>query len=701
VPEAAPPAASGNGREDLLIEIGCEELPPGALDELRDALFSGFCDGLERERIAFERRASRSYSSPRRLAVLLRAVAAAQTDQDQERRGPAVSAAFDAAGRPTRAAEGFARSLGLAVDELERRETDKGAWLFARVHLPGKKLEEVVYAVLEQTLRQLPVPRPMRWGDHDFSFVRPVHWLVVLHGDRVLPGALFGQSAGDCTRGHRIHAPGPHRIPHAADYLATLASARVLADPEQRRERIREQVLAAHPGARMDAALLGEVTNLVEWPVAILCSFDPDFLALPHEALVASMQDQQKFFPVLESAGSAAVTNHFVAVANLESARVAEVRAGFERVIRPRLADARFFLEQDQKQSLESFLSGLDQLVFQQRIGTVGDKSRRISSLSRKIAEKLTVDPALCERAGLLAKCDLMSQMVGEFPELQGIIGRYYALHSGEPREVAEAITGHYLPRFAGDSIPPSPAGQVVAVADRADTLVGIFASGQRPTGNRDPFALRRSALGLVRILLEARLPLALDRLLALAANELHAQGTKVAPAVLGEVRDFIAERARQHFRDAGHATDLVNAALGSGWTDLPDLEARLLALVAFMGQEPAQSLAAANKRIGNILRRTDEEFDRQIEEDRLVLEEEYELYQQITRSESALAPLLERRDYAASLNHLARLRPTVDRFFDGVMVMEEDRALRHNRLALLSRLKALFDHIADLSVLG
>ncbi|MEJ8568716.1 glycine--tRNA ligase subunit beta [Elongatibacter sediminis] len=696
-----PESTSATASADLLIEIGCEELPPGALDALKDALFSGVCEGLANERITFDRPSSHAYASPRRLAVLLGSVSAAQPDQDLEKRGPAVTAAFDDDGRPTAAAEGFARSAGVAVSDLERLETDKGAWLVARTHQAGKPLAEVLYPVLEQALRRLPVPRPMRWGDHDFSFVRPVHWLVVLHGSSVVPGQLLGQVAGARTRGHRIHAPGPHPVPEAGAYLDTLRDARVLADPDERRERIRDQLLAADPATRIEPALLDEVCNLVEWPVAIACTFDADFLAVPHAALVASMQDHQKFFPVADAENPDAVTHRFVAIANLESTEPAEVRAGFERVIRPRLADARFFLEQDSKHPLDALAPALDKVVFQKKIGTIGDKSRRISEISKILAGKLDVDAAAAERGARLAKCDLMSQMVGEFPELQGIMGRHYALLAGEPQAVADAIADHYLPRFAGDRIPSSATGRVVALADRADTLVAIFAAGLRPTGNKDPFALRRSALGLVRILLEARMPLALDRLLALAANGISAQGVEVAPGLLADVRDFIIERARQHFRDAGHPAERIQAVLASNWTTLGDLEARLEALARFMDEDAAQSLAAANKRISNILKKSDSEDNGKIDEDILMLAEEKELYEQIVLAEQAVDPLLEGRDYGAALGQLALLRPVVDHFFDAVMVMDEDPALRRNRLALLARLKGQFDRIADLSVLG
>ena len=687
-------------RADLLIELGCEELPPKSLDDLREALFAGVVAGLERHGIAFEPDGSRSFSTPRRLALLLRKVADRQPDRQQERRGPAVSAAFDKDGAPTAAATGFARSVGLAVDQLERLETDKGAWLYARVDQPGQALDTVLYEILEQALRQLPVPRPMRWGDNDFSFVRPVHWLVVLHGDRVIPGELLGQAAGRSTRGHRIHSPGPHELTSVEDYERCLERAHVIADPQRRRERIREQLQQADPGVRVDPGLLDEVNNLVEWPVAVACSFDEEFLAVPHAALVASMQDHQKFFPVGDPADPQRVTHRFVAVANIDSRDPAAVREGYERVIRPRLADARFFLEQDLKRPLADYLPTLDRVVFQQKIGTVGDKTRRMESVSQKIAELIETDPAPCARAARLSKCDLMTQMVGEFPELQGLMGAHYAAASGEAPEVAAAIGEHYAPGFAGDAIPGSAAGRVVSIADRADTLVGIFAAGQRPSGNKDPFALRRAALGLVRILLEAGLELELNRLLALAANELSGQ-LEVGPALLVEIRDFVVERLRHYYRERGHGAELINAALASDWNTLPDLDRRLTALAGFMGQPAAGSLAAANKRIGNILRKVDEPIPDTIEEDRISSGEERRLFDEVSRLDQLIRPLLARGDYAAALHELAALREPVDAFFDTVMVMDEDPLLRQNRLALLNRLKSLFDRIADLSILG
>ncbi len=685
---------------DLLVELGCEELPPKALDTIREAFFDGIRKGLDSSNIAFDPVQSRAFSSPRRLACLFREVASHQPDQEQERRGPAVSAAFDAEGKPTGAALGFARSLGREVSDLDVVETDKGKWLYARIHEPGKALAELIFPILENAIRQLPVPKPMRWADHDFSFVRPVHWLVVMHGKQVIPGQLLGQEAGNHTRGHRIHSPGPHELTHTGDYESALLDACVVVDQDKRKSRISASLIATDPDVIIDTDLLSEVTNLVEWPVAVECSFEDAFLEVPHAALIASMQDHQKFFPVRDKEDPEKVCNRFIAIANLESTHIDSVREGFERVIRPRLADARFFLEQDKKQPFDHYLPLLDQVVFQNKIGSIGDKSRRMSAISTKISEDLSLNPEPVSRAAQLAKCDLMTQMVGEFPELQGRMGAHYALVSGEHPETASAIGEHYAPRFAGDDIPASMAGKIVSISDRLDTLVGIFAAGQRPTGNKDPFALRRSALGLIRILIESDVKLSLNRLLALASNELAAK-IEVSPEILLDVRDFIVDRLGNYYRDQGFGAELINAAVASEWDTLPDLDRRLNALSSFMGQVDAESLAAANKRIGNILRKSEETFSKEIDTNLLIIEEEKRLFDEINRLEIEVSPLLAEGNYESGLRLLAALREPVDAFFEKVMVMDEDTALRQNRLSLLGRLKALFDRIADLSVLG
>ena len=687
-------------KANLLIELGCEELPPKALDGIRDAFFQGVCTGLAKQNLEFDAGKSTAYSSPRRLALYLANVADSQPSQDLERKGPAVQAAFDAEGKPTGAALGFARSVGKEVSELDTLKTDKGEWLYARVHQEGKSLDELIWPVLEQAIRQLPVPRPMRWSDHDFSFVRPVHWLVVLHGETVLEGRLLGQQAGRLTRGHRIHAPGSHEIPRADAYLEVLRESNVIADQDARRVAIETMLREADPAVHIDPGLLDEVKNLVEWPVAVVCSFDEEFLEVPHEALIASMQDHQKFFPVLSAGESDGVTNRFIAVSNVDSLDFDAVREGYERVIRPRLADARFFLEQDLKHGLTSYLPQLDRVVFQEKIGSIGDKSRRIASVSGKIAEIIDSNAGQARRAAELSKCDLLSHMVGEFPELQGLMGRHYALAEGEEAAVADAIGEHYAPRFAGDAIPGTIAGQIVSAADRLDTLVGIFSAGLKPSGNKDPFALRRSALGLCRILLEAGFELSLDELLALAAEEL-ADAIDDKEKIIAEVRGFIVERLRHHFREQGFSTELVTAALSSPWTTLPDLDQRMRALAAFMDSDEATSLAAANKRIGNILRKSSETISSVIEADRFDSSQERVFFDEVVRLEETLPELLERREYLPALEQLALLRTPVDEFFDKVMVMDEDTTKRSNRLSLLFRMKTLFDQIADLSVLG
>ena len=693
-------AVQKNRPDDLLIELGCEELPPKALDTIREAFFQSVQDGLEKNSIEFAEKGSACFSSPRRIALLLSAVAPAQPDQDLERRGPAVRAAFDDEGKPTGAALGFARSVGKEVSELERLKTDKGEWLYCQVQQAGKPLSELLYPVIEQAIRQLPVPKPMRWGNNDFTFVRPVHWLVVMHGATVIDGSLFGLAAGNTTRGHRIHAPGPHELPASREYKAVLESSCVIVDQDKRKERIRDLLLETDENVIIDEALLAEVTNLVEWPSAVACTFETEFLEVPHAALVASMQDHQKFFPVGAASDSDEVSNRFIAISNVDSLDVSAVREGYERVIRPRLADARFFLEQDLQTPLEDNLAGLDRVVFQQKLGSVGDKSRRISAISRKIAEVLSIDPAPAERAALLSKCDLLSQMVGEFPELQGQMGQHYALAGGESDEVARAIGEHYAPRFAGDGIPSGSAGQIVSIADRLDTLVGIFGAGLKPTGNKDPFALRRAALGLVRILLEAQIELPLKDLVSLSFETVGEQ-IGADRDICKEVTDFVSDRLRNHYSSQGYSTELVNAVLSSSWDTLPDFERRLKSIDRFMGQEEAQSLAAANKRIGNILRKSESGGSAEIEADRLIIPQESALLDEVIRIEGEIDPLLKRGDYETALSLLARLKNPVSEFFDAVMVMDEDPVLRENRLAILARLKAQFDRITDLSVLG
>ena len=688
---------------DLLIELGCEELPPKSLSKVGNALFAGFLEQLEKAELSFSKSGSKVYYTPRRLALLISGVAASQPDQVIDRKGPALSAAFDDENQPTAAAAGFARSVGKSVEELDTLKTDAGEWLFCRIEKPGLALDSLLYPMLEKALAALPVAKPMRWASNDFSFIRPVHWVVVMHGATVIEGSLFGLNTGNTTRGHRIHSPGPHEIATAGDYEKVLESACVLADQDKRKEIIRSQVVTEGDSAGgktlIDNNLLDEVTNLVEWPRSICGSFDTEFLSVPAEALIASMQDHQKFFPIV-SKNNGELMNRFVAVANLDSRDFDAVREGFERVIRPRLSDARFFWDQDNNASFESWIRELDNIVFQNTLGSVGDKSRRIASISRKIAEETGFDSVAAERAASLCKCDLVSQMVGEFPELQGIMGRYYALQSGESNEVAQAIGEHYLPAFSGDNLATQATGKIVALSDRLDTLTGIFATGLKPTGNKDPFALRRAALGVIRILLDGELDIELDKTLAIAVIPVQEQ-IPVSPQVLLELRQFILDRLKHYLREQGYDTSLVNSALDAPLSTLPDLVTRLDALREFMKHEVASGLAAANKRIGNILRKSELESASSINEDLLEIEEERILFAEVNEISIDLDALCEKADYTAALTLLAGLSANIEAFFDKVMVMDENLEIRTNRLNLLAKLKGLFDRVANLALLG
>jgi len=686
-----------SGVRDLLVEIGTEELPPRALRRLADSFADGVRAGLDDAGLTPAR--TRTFATPRRLAVLALGVPEAQPDRESTRRGPALSAAFDDDGNPTRAAQGFARSCGVDVEALERLETDKGTWLAHRVFERGRAAAELVPELVERALGRLPIPKRMRWGARSEEFVRPVHWVVLLFGDQALEATVLGVAAGRQTRGHRFHHPEPLYVAEPGGYAPLLETeGHVLADMDVRREAIRAQVAEAAQAvggrAVIDEALLEEVTALVEWPVALHGSFDTRFLEVPAEALVSSMQDHQKYFPVVDEAG--ALQPYFVTVANIESRDPEQVRAGNERVIRPRLADAAFFWEQDRQTSLAARARRLATVVFQDRLGTLLDKQERVAELAATVAEALGGDAGLARRAAQLAKCDLLTHMVGEFPELQGIMGRYYATHDGEPAEVATALEEQYWPRFAGDALPRTPTGRALAIADRLDTLVGIFAIGQPPTGDKDPFALRRAALGVLRTLLEGPQELDLRELLHRAAGAFPA-GLR-AGDVVGEVFDFMMERLRGYYLEEGIPADVFEAVRSVGPTRPLDMERRLRACMAFRRLPEAESLAAANKRIRNILRKTDETIPPEVSAEALREPAEQALAGQLKALEARVAPLLEGGDYTGALRELASLRAPVDRFFDDVMVMAEEPALRRNRLALLRRLGDLFLQVADLS---
>ncbi len=682
---------------DLLIEIGTEELPPKALPKLRDAFAQGVEKGLNVAALSFGE--LKAYAAPRRLALLIKALPVAQQDREEQRRGPALQAAFDDEGCPTKAAEGFAKSCGTTVDKLERLETDKGAWLAFTVKQAGQSTAQLIPDIVQQSLNQLPIPKRMRWGSSDVEFVRPVHWVVMLFGDEVIEADILGVQAGRETRGHRFHHPDPLYIGEPAAYAPMLETEGfVVADFAERREAIRGQVMEAarklHGQAVLDEDLLDEVTALVEWPVAVSGSFEERFLEVPAEALISSMQDHQKYFPVVDA--DKKLLPHFITIANIVSKDVAQVRAGNERVIRPRLSDAAFFWNQDRKQPLAERLTKLGDMVFQKKLGTLLDKQTRVTRLAAHIAGQLNGNAAWAERAATLAKCDLLTSMVFEFPELQGIMGRYYAAHDGEPAEVAEALDEQYMPRFAGDQLPDTVTGQALAMADRLDTIVGIFAIGQPPTGDKDPFALRRAALGVLRILIEKAQDLDLQALLEFAAAQFE---TSVkATAAVNDVFEFMLDRLKAYSMDAGFSANQFEAVRERRPTRPLDFVQRLKAVKEFEQLPQAESLSAANKRIGNILRKAEETIPDSYNPAHLVEPQEQALADKLSSLETSVRGQIDAGQYTEALKTLAELRETVDAFFDDVMVMAEDAQVRINRLALLKQLQSLFMQIADLS---
>ncbi|GAA0559330.1 glycine--tRNA ligase subunit beta [Halomonas salifodinae] len=681
----------------FLLELGVEELPPGAIDSLAEALAEGLRRGLSEAEIDFG--TIRAHATPRRLAVEILELADKQPDREVERRGPALAAAFKD-GQPTKAAEGFARSCGVGVDELIHLETDKGTWLGYREQQQGEATTALLPAIADKAIATLPVPKNMRWGASRIEFSRPVHWLVMLYGDRVVEAEILGLTAGRTTYGHRFHAPEAIELAHADGYLATLEEAYVLADRHKRRERIREQVLAEaecqEAEAVIDEALLDEVSGLVEWPVALTGSFDERFLEVPPECLISSMKANQKYFHLLGSDGK--LKPLFITVANIESRDPQQVIEGNERVIRPRLADAAFFYDTDRKTPLAERRDGLASVVFQQQLGTLADKADRSAVVARHIAEHIGGDALHAERAAQLAKCDLVTEMVLEFPELQGIMGCYYARQDGEPEAVARALYEQYLPRNAGDEIPRSPTGQAVALADRLDTLTGIFGIGQRPTGTKDPFALRRAAIGVLNILVKGELDLDLRELLTLAVEQ-HRELPK-AEGLVDLVLDYMLERFRAWAQDEGMAVESYLAVRARPVTKPLDFARRMRAVHGFAARDEAAALAAANKRVSNILAKQEHDGSTRVDPELLQESAEQALHQALAARREEVAPLFRAADYSAALDRLAALREPVDTFFDEVMVMAEEPAVRNNRLALLADLQALFLEVADIAEL-
>ncbi len=686
-------------KNDLLIEIGTEELPPKALKKLSGAFTQGIIDGLNKAELNFGD--VKPYASPRRLAVLVHGLDTTQSDKAVEKRGPAVKTAFDDDGNPTRATEGFARSCGVTPSDLETMESDKGAWLVFRSTQQGRATAELIPEMVQDSLNKLPIPKRMRWGDLDAEFVRPVHWVVMLFGDDVIDAEILTVKSGRDTYGHRFHHPDPIFLGEPAAYAPILeTSGHVIADFADRREAIRAQVMEAAEKnggkAVIDEELLDEVTGLVEWPLAVVGSFEQRFLEVPPECLISAMKEHQKYFHMVDEAGK--LMPNFITVSNIDSRHPEYVREGNERVIRPRLSDADFFWTQDKKQKLESRLESLKSVTFQKKLGSLYDKSQRVSAIAEYIAQAIGCDGTKAARAALLAKCDLMTDMVFEFTDLQGIMGRYYANLDGEDAEVAAALDEQYMPRFAGDELPAGKTGQALAIAEKLDTLIGIFGIGQVPSGDKDPFALRRAALGALRIIIEKGLDIDLK------ASLQHSAETNLGlfdnDHVITQVFDFMMSRLKAYYADAGVAPDTFEAVLAQQPTQPIDFDARLKAVTTFRQLPEAESLAAANKRIGNILKKAEQAIPDAVDTSCFIDEAEKALSAKIEAMAAVVAPLFAERNYEAALKELAALRPEVDTFFDEVMVMAEDAAVRANRLALLKRLSGLFLEVADLGQL-
>ena len=712
---------------DLLVEIGTEELPPKALRTLSESLASELASELDAAGLAHG--VPVPYATPRRLASFIPGVPATQPDRDVERRGPPLARAFDENDEPTKAALGFARSVGVDVDRLVRIETGDGAWLGYRFTKAGAPLSSLLPAMVERALARLPAPRRMRWADRDIEFVRPVHWMVLMHGAEVVEAEILGVPSGRATRGHRFHHPGDIVLEDAGRYVTALRrEGHVVAGFDERMEIIREQVERAADDlggqARIDPALLEENAALVEWPVAVAGHFDTEFLELPDAVLIATMQGHQRYFPVAD--GNGALMPHFIAVSNIESRNPETVRAGNERVIRPRLSDAAYFFDADRQHRLESRLDGLGGIVFQRKLGSLHAKAQRVSALAGRVARAMgESDEAVvhAERAGLLSKCDLLTEMVGEFPELQGEMGREYARLDREPAAVADAIGEVYMPRFAHDDIPDTATGRAIAIADKLDTIAGCLSLGLAPTGDKDPFALRRAALGTLRIMIEGGLDLDLDEMIEAAfecyedqsggvpgtatregfPDDLVASVIMASPGTVMEVRRFMLDRLRAYFADRSIPTDVFNAVLAKEPTRPLDFAYRVRAVEVFRTLPEAASLAAANKRIGNILRQAEQgKIGVPGEVDDALLREDAErsLSDTLGSIEPRARAMLDAGEYTGALASLAGLRDHVDRFFDTVQVMDDDDALRGNRLALLARIGALFMEAADISVL-
>ncbi|MCP4009041.1 MAG: glycine--tRNA ligase subunit beta [Proteobacteria bacterium] len=692
--------------QSLLIELGTEELPPKALKQLSDAFSATLSESLQAAGLLSDNTHVKSYASPRRLAIWMSEITDTQEDFSQIRKGPAVAAAFDDNGEPTRAAQGFAKSCGVEVADLGREKTDRGEWLVFEQNIAGKSITECAQEALNAAITQLPIPKRMRWGDKSAEFVRPVHWLIALHGETILELSALGLKANNTSRGHRFHHRDIIVINHADDYAGELRRCYVLADFSFRQERIKQQceALASEAGGIvvLDPALLDEVTGLVEWPVSLLGKFDPAFLDVPREALIASMKDHQKYFHLTDKHGE--LLPAFITVSNIESSTPEKVLTGNERVLHARLSDGQFFWEQDKSHPLEDNAERLEQLLFHIKLGSMADKTRRLQNIGGQLAKLIGADVVATQRAASLCKLDLVSHMVGEFASLQGTMGRYYALHDGEDKLVADAIEQHYWPKFAGDKLPESGESLALALADRLDALVGIFASGEKPTGVKDPYALRRAALGVLRILIEKQLDIPLQTLLEITVGAYQGDSVKVSPdaETNTQLSQFILDRLRAYYASQGFDINTFNAVAAVEPARVYDFDRRIHAVSEFFQteQSAATALAAANKRIANILKKEGVTAN-QYQVNLFTEAAEHELARVLESLQKSTRKSFVRQQYAQGLAELAQLQTPVDSFFDDVRVMDDDENVRNNRLGLLGALRELFLQVADISHLN
>jgi len=685
-------------KETLLIELGTEELPPKSLKTLATSFYQGVKDQIDEAGLAYDE--IKWFATPRRLAIKVIALEEKQADKEIEKRGPAVNVAFDDQGNPSKAAMGWARSNGIEVEQAERLVTDKGEWLLHKAIQAGKSVAELIPTFVNNALNKLPIPKPMRWGSERIQFIRPVHTLTLMYGDTVLTGESLGVSSNNVLQGHRFHHHGLVTLASADSYEEVLLEAKVSVDYQARQDKIVADVNSAAKAlngvALIDEDLLEEVTSLVEWPVVLVGSFDEEFLEVPAEPLIYSMKDHQKYFPVNDENGN--LINKFIFVTNIESKDPTQVVHGNEKVIRPRLADAEFFYKTDQKTSLESRLESLDSVLFQKQLGTLKAKSERIAALSEYIASEFGENTTQAHRAGLLSKTDLMTEMVLEFPQVQGTMGKYYAQLNGEEAEVAQALEDQYRPRFSGDSLPQANIGCAVAIADKVDTLVGIFGINQAPKGDKDPFALRRAAIGMIRIIIEKQLDIdvadLLDKGIELYGDKLVNAETK------SQVLEFVMGRFRAFYQEQGVSVDVIQAVLAKAPSSPLDFDKRVSAVGHFKAMPEAETLAAANKRVGNILAKFNGQLLANVDQALLSESQEKALADTFNTVNEIVSPLLTEKNYQSALTELAKIKGPIDEFFDNVMVMADDEAVKVNRLTLLNNIRNSFLEIADISVL-